>query len=99
MPQANGQLTDDEKKIILGWLKERWKQPDKCPICGDDQWSVADHMVYPLNYAGGSLIMGGPNYPQVMLISNKCGYTIYFNAALMGLLSEPKAAADIRTAG
>jgi hypothetical protein len=35
--------------------------------------------------AGGNVNFGGIGYPQLMLISAPCGFTVYLNAVLMGL--------------
>jgi hypothetical protein len=87
MPSVYGQLTADEKNKVLEWLRVNWVTPQNCPICKDDNWFVADHVVYPMNYAGGSIV-GGPAYPQVMVVSTKCGYTMYFNAAMIGIATR-----------
>jgi hypothetical protein len=90
MPDAQGKLTPAEKQtvqsrlIALGWTGRAG-----CPVCGDNQWTIADHFVQPITRgAANSLNLGGPGYPQVMLISNKCGYTMYFNAVVIGLFRD-----------
>lgn len=85
MPDVDGKLTPEERAKVEAWLeKQDWFREGKCPICGDDHWAVGDHIVQPIRF--GPMAFGGPSYPQVMLISNKCGYTLYFNAVIMGLL-------------
>lgn len=38
----------------------------------------------------GGIALGGAIYPQFTVICRNCGNTKYFNAALMGLVSEVK---------
>lgn len=86
-------MTEEERLKVLQWLKEHWTESNKCPISGHNMWQLAEHLVYPLTYTGRGILVGGPTYPQVMLICGGCGYTIYLNAAMMGLvppLEAPK---------
>ena len=91
MTDAEGKLTAAEKKQIQDWLAGvGWAtRLGGCPVCGDNKWTIADHIVQPITRgAGNALNLGGPGYPHVMLISNKCGYTIFLNAVMIGLLQD-----------
>lgn len=88
MPDANGNLTVEDKDKVKSWLKTvGWEQRASCPVCGHHVWTIADHLVQPVTLGPQvSVQLGGVGYPQVMLISSKCGYTIFLNAVIMGLL-------------
>jgi len=88
MPDPSGKLTEEEKRKISDWFRERWKLPATCPICGTMNWTIGEHLVQPLTFSGGGISVGGITYPQVMLISTDCGYTRLFNAVMLGLLPQ-----------
>jgi hypothetical protein len=94
MPDQSGKLSEKDKQIIEEWLKKKWKAPPKCPVSQDNNWIIGDHVVTPMNYAGGGLVVGGRVYPQVMLICGTCGHTMLFNAMVMGLFPPEKGTSD-----
>ncbi len=83
MSDHEGKLTEEEKQKILAWLESHEKQPRVCQLCGSTNWLLAEHVVQPLRY--GPQIYGGVAYPQIMLISQPCGHTLYVNAVMIGL--------------
>jgi hypothetical protein len=83
MPDASGKLSSTEKDSVIEWLNARSRSPIICPVCGEANWFIADHVVQPITLgAGGSVMLGGVGYPQVMLVSNKCGHTIFLSAVI-----------------
>ena len=85
MPDSKGLLSQDDKDKVVSLITQKWKNWT-CPFSGDSNWIVADHAVTPMTIGqGGSIIMGGANYPQVMLICKTCGYTVFINAVLVGI--------------
>jgi hypothetical protein len=90
MPDAAGKLTPEDKQKCVDWINSFRQPPLVCPICGSKNWSIADHLVAPPVLGPGSgLQLGGVSYPQLMLISNPCGHTIFVNAVLAGVLQNP----------
>ena len=95
MPDRSGKLTELEKQTIRHWLESHWKQPMPCPFCGDPSWVIADHLVQPITLGGNQdLLMGiGVGYPQVMILSTRCGHTVFLNAVMLKIVapgdSEP----------
>jgi hypothetical protein len=81
-------LTQAEKELIAKWLNEKSSgKPPPCPFCGSNTWAVGDHLVAaPVMGTTGTTTIGGPSYPQAMLVSDPCGYTVFFNAVVIGLL-------------
>jgi hypothetical protein len=90
MPESDGRLTSAEKDSIIAKIDSLWTGSHSCPVCGHTNWIIGDHLVQPITLAQGSLQLGGPGYPQVMLISSKCGYTMFFNAVVLGVVPSNK---------
>lgn len=88
MPDDTGKLTESDKSKVAEWFnRHRQGRPFLCPICGSGNWSASEHLVQPVTLgAERQLLLGGIGYPHVMFISNPCGYTIFFNAVLMGIV-------------
>jgi len=88
MPDDRGILSDAEKQDIRQKIEKLWVGSAKnCPICGSAKWIIASHLIAaPIVTAGASINLGGPSYPVVQLISDPCGYTIYFNALALGVI-------------
>lgn len=67
------------------WLQASgYKLPD-CPISIGRNWAVAEHIVEFNQYQGGHISTASSVHPAVMLICQDCGYTMFINAALIGL--------------
>lgn len=88
MPDNTGKLSAEEKALISNWLLEKWGPNRVCPMCGKFNWSIGDHIVQPITLDGnrGLMLGAGVGYPQIMLISNDCGYTVFINAVMIGLV-------------
>jgi hypothetical protein len=85
MPDFNGVLTTEDRNIIDSWIKVNWHMGN-CPVCRKQDWVLADHVVTPMLYTGVGLAQGA-GYPQIMMICQVCGYTIYLNAVTVGIIS------------
>lgn len=87
MPDLEGRLSENEKGTIEEWLKERWKQERlACPISGHRDWIIADHLVQMFIHRPKMFAIGGPTYPHALVICSGCGYTVFFNAVMIGLV-------------
>lgn len=91
MPDDQGRLSETEKREITQKIAKLWVGSAKnCPICGSNDWILADHLVSaPIITAGAGITIGGPTYPSVQLISQPCGYTLHFNAVILGVIKSP----------
>lgn len=81
-------LTPEQKDLVVKWLNEKsaFKTPE-CPFCRSNKWGVADHLVAaPTMSPSAGLLLGGRMYPHVMVVSEPCGHTVFFNAIVIGLL-------------
>lgn len=95
---ADHSLTPDQRRITEAWVKEHWAGSKACPICTQSKWSIAEHVVQPVTHSpiGALNLGGGPAYPAVPMICNTCGYTVYFNAVIMGLFAPAKEAENAK---
>lgn len=95
MPDVDGKLSGEEKTKAIAWVTSHVKGAIVCPVCGSAEWTLGDHVVSPIALGGGGNVrLGGPGYPQVMLISQNCGHTIYINAIVAGIVSPDPGAAS-----
>jgi predicted nucleic-acid-binding Zn-ribbon protein len=83
MPDVNGVLTPAERVVIDIWMKRNWKM-GICPVCQNQNWVLADHVVTPIFYSQVGITQGA-GYPQLMIICKNCGYTLYINASIVGI--------------
>lgn len=92
MPSNDGRLTAQDKQNVANWLNRHgFSVRGGCPVCNDSKWIIGDHVVSPMLFTGDSVMIGGGSYPQVMVISQTCGYTLYLNAILCGVVSAQPA--------
>ncbi len=95
MPDDKGKLTDADTRAVKEWFKKRWTKDSRCFFCSENNWAIGEHTVAPINMSPrGGINIGGPQYPQVMLICNNCGNTLYFNAPLIGIVESRKKAEE-----
>lgn len=96
MPDVNGVLTQEERAKVDIWFKKNWATPPKCPMCNSRYFILADHVVMPTVYSQTSAFyipdsvpipssISSTNYPQIMLMCDKCGFILHFNAVKVGL--------------
>lgn len=81
-------MTQDEKQKIINWLNQKQPTGFQCSVCNDRRWTVGDHVVSALVSEGGGIQIGGTNYPNVFLVCNNCGHTVYFNAVMLGVVKS-----------
>jgi len=88
MPDLDGRLSQSEKDAIRQHIDELWRGGAKnCPICGSNKWFLSDHIVEAPIVSQG--VRGfGSAYPSILLISEPCGYTIQFNAVILGVMKQ-----------
>lgn len=77
---------EETKKKVRDWIAEKC-QGLSCEACHKSSWLLGNDIVMPIIF-NGNINIGGPVYPQAMLICTNCGNTKYFNIALMGLVNK-----------
>ncbi len=71
--------------FILKWVREKWKD-GKCPICKSTNWFPEGRITEILQSKTYS--EDPSSYPSVHVICYTCGYTMTFNAIIMGILND-----------
>lgn len=83
---------EDQKDAIKDWLIEKWKDPT-CPVCGTVGWGASDVLEIPAYGYGRTPELRVTPVSSIMCL--ECGYTMFFNAILAGLMeSNAKSAPD-----
>ncbi len=80
----------EQMRQAIDWI-EGYHQNRSCPICASQTWVVVDHLVQAPVYSM-TATTSGTTYPQVLLVCNTCGYTLSFNAVVMGIVPTKEAA-------
>lgn len=88
MPDNHGLLSDEEKTKIVQWINSKAKN-HVCPSCGSNSWALADHVLNFPVFAGGTIVIGGTNYPAVLLACNTCAFVRHYMLVPMGVLPPP----------
>lgn len=94
MPDWMGDaLTREEIAHIADTLKSLSPIGYSCPTCRGQKSLIANHLVSPvmLNRQGEQQVPGG-SYPQVMVVCERCGFTSYHNAAVLGVGNDMRVA-------
>jgi hypothetical protein len=76
------------------WIAKNWRADFSCPVCRSTQWTIIEHKLEFRPFVGGGLVMGGPTYPHVAIMSVPCGYTVFINALVAGVLDPVSPAGD-----
>lgn len=90
-PEQRLERRRQQSNNAISWLDSHWTQPRTCPVCGGNQWSVAQ--TFDLReFEGGSIIIGlGSEVLPVTPISCKsCGYLFFMDASVAGSAIPPK---------
>jgi hypothetical protein len=77
-----------DKEKVAKWINTYWTGPKKCPICQDQKWVLLDNVWELRKYQDGTLVVGGPVLPVVVMMCNVCGHSILFNAIAIGALEK-----------
>ncbi len=78
-------LDKEQTKHLVDFLL-RISQGAKCPLCGKNEWSIADGVWELREYSGGNLRVGGPIFPIVLLVCSSCGNTMQISAVKAGVV-------------
>lgn len=60
-----------------------------CSGCGGREWAIQSELAFTLLIdSKNGQINHGKGYPMVAITCKNCGYTVFFNAIQIGLLSQ-----------
>lgn len=90
----SSKLSPEQRQTFLNWMSSKAPLIGKCPLCNAREWSLIEEIIELRPFHGGSMVVGGPTYPNVGVICNNCGNTQLVNAVVSGVLksitSEPE---------
>ncbi len=72
----------------LWWIEENWVGEKSCAICGNSGWFMGEAIgeMRQMNQGSRWIPNSGPAYPLIVLSCKNCGYTLLFNAIVLGLM-------------
>ena len=68
------------------WIDEHWTGSNACPICENVDWTMGDVVGEVRQLPRNRRLIGAPVYPLVFVTCTTCGYTLLFNAIVVGLV-------------
>lgn len=80
-----GAMPRDKIEKIAAQLNARASGSGACQVCKTGQYTIAPHLVTPMINQNGGVLVGGPSYPQAMLICGHCGHTRFHNVIALGV--------------
>lgn len=67
----------------------------ECPSCGHQTSIVSDHIVTPSEWSpDGVTLVAKHQYPQAMLMCERCGHTTYYNLVILDILDKTPISED-----
>jgi hypothetical protein len=91
-------LTPQQQQAALEWINAKRRPPGKCSWCGEDNWSVGNHIVAPADFSDG-VFSGTVGVPFLPVMCGNCGLSMLFSAAKIGLIGPPSAGYHHRIRG
>jgi hypothetical protein len=82
-------IPDDKVSIVIERLRNKLPKLPLCWACGTGKWNINPELFQYLPFNKGSLVVGGPVLPVVVLHCDNCGHTITFSAIQLGMV-DPK---------
>lgn len=75
---------------LINYLNNKW-HGTRCPLCGEENWSVTDKVFELREFNDENFALGGPSgaiTPVIPVICANCGNTVFINVLVTGLLKE-----------
>lgn len=79
-------LNESQKNLIQQRLYSVWKAERNCPICISSRFWCVKSVVEVRDFNEGNLPHGAAITPIVNVACANCGYTVLFNAILLGVV-------------
>lgn len=81
-----GRKAETEPKRTMDWLNTHRTTGEVCLVCGSGDFSLSCKVWRRREFSQGPLVIGGKSVvlPLVAVLCDKCGYTMLFNAIVMG---------------
>lgn len=72
----------------LRWIEDNWVGEKSCAICGHSGWFIGETIgeMKQINPGSRWIPNSGSAYPLIVLSCENCGYTLLFNAMVLGIM-------------
>ena len=72
----------------LRWIEDNWVGQKACAICGNSGWFMGEAIgeMRQMNQGSRWIPNSAPAYPLIVLSCENCGYTLLFNAMVLGVM-------------
>ena len=79
-----------ELEKALRWVEQNWVGQKACVICGNSGWLIGDVVGEMRRVSPGPRWLPKPSssYPMIVLSCENCGYTLLFNAMVLGVTDQ-----------
>lgn len=87
-------LTKEQEQKIIEKVDEALKRKNKkginCSVCGNDKFTLAGGVsnIFITDKVSGGIVIGGPVLPNVPIICENCGNTLFLNMKILGIEFE-----------
>lgn len=84
------EISNSDRQRIIDSVNNKWTRPGSCPMCNNQGLSVIPNIFELREYNNGDIIVGGKQgtIPVVPIGCPNCGYTMFINAILAGVIKK-----------
>lgn len=90
MQRDISELTEEQRLKVQDWFdrKSAGGVIGKCSVCGSRHWVLVEYLVHAPKFApGAGMLIGGTEFPFVMITCANCGNTHFHSAVMIGLFA------------
>lgn len=100
--QKPGSFTPEQWQKAVDWVNQHWTR-NECPFHGPTKWQLEPTIGEVRAFTGGGLMVGGGAgvFPLLVLTCSVCGYAVFLNALVAGIVLRPAppAPSDVPASG
>jgi predicted nucleic-acid-binding Zn-ribbon protein len=90
-------LTEEQRENVSKRITSYWgDQLFDCPVCRNKHWKINDTIFEMREFSEGKLDIAGKVFPVIIIICDRCGYTITFNAIMLGVVKAESPAEEVK---
>lgn len=78
-------MPDDIASQLMAHIQAKWSPEARCPLCGHEEWEVADQCFELRPAVRGGRAAAGFFLPVLPVMCAHCGHTVLLNARLAGI--------------
>lgn len=74
------------KKLVIAWLRDKWGDGRRCPMCDHAVWTVLAIIDFPVRFHDMGTEFLGKSVPAVPVRCDNCGFIAVVGALHAGVL-------------